>query len=497
MHGIHDRVEAVRSRQQRQWLWQVFSVGLVVGGLIGCLLGIARLLGAEALSLTAIATAVVACPVAGLFYGLLIPRRLRQAAVAIDRQYRFKDRIATALNFMGQSDPSLIRELQIDDAAAHVAAIDPAQVAPYRTPRSCAWGISLSAAALVIAFLSGPARELDAAAVVPNDVVLAQAARVAEDLEELEEFNQEDRDPEIEELLRELAEKIEELQQPGVDPKEALATLSEMEAALEAKQQQLADPGTEAALQAIGEALSLAEPFAAAGEAMAKGDMEKAAEELEKLEMPELDRQTERALTEKLEQAQQDCSKGAQRQLKEAAGQVCSGLCQGDRSKFKEGMKGLAGQCKKQGRRKKLCDLLRKQCQGLCECKSECESACKKTGESKGKGGDNWGLGASGNEPGDKTGKLKTGTEMKITGMESEGGDSEIETVSTPEQQQDAVRQYRAKVDKYEQISESVLDSEPIPLGHRQTIRRYFEMIRPQGGETDAVVSETNDAPQK
>ena len=36
---------------------------------------------------------------------------------------------------------------------------------------------------------------------------------------------------------------------------------------------------------------------------MAKGDMEKAAEELEKLEMPELDRKTEKSITEKLQQA--------------------------------------------------------------------------------------------------------------------------------------------------------------------------------------------------
>jgi hypothetical protein len=28
-----------------------------------------------------------------------------------------------------------------------------------------------------------------------------------------------------------------------------------------------------------------------------------------------------------------------------------------------------------------------------------------------------------------------------------------------------------------------VLDSEPIPLGHRQTIRRYFELIRPEQGD--------------
>ena len=50
-----------------------------------------------------------------------------------------------------------------------------------------------------------------------------------------------------------------------------------------------------------------------------------------------------------------------------------------------------------------------------------------------------------------------------------------------------AVRQYRSQAEKYEALSESALESESIPLGHRQTIRKYFELIRPQGSETDAV----------
>ena len=36
---------------------------------------------------------------------------------------------------------------------------------------------------------------------------------------------------------------------------------------------------------------------------------------------------------------------------------------------------------------------------------------------------------------------------------------------------------------KYRKMTEAALNSEPIPLGHRQTIRRYFELIRPQGDE--------------
>jgi len=492
MQPIQDRVDAVRSRQQRQWLWQTISLGLVAGGIIGCGLGVARLLGVESLSFFWIGAAVVACPVAGLVYGLAVPRSTRAAATAIDRQYRLKDRIATAFNFMQQAAQSPLQQLQLDDARAHAATVDPAQVAPFRAPRSWGWGLMLSTAALLIAFLSGPRDEVKAA-VLQNDVVMNQANRVAAGLEELEKFNEEIADPEIEELLKQLAEQIEDLKQPGVDLKEALAKLSEMEAALQAKQEQLADPSSEAALQEIGEALSLAEPFQAAGEAMSQGEMEKAAEELAKLEMPKLDRQTERALTEKLDQAKQNSSQGSQRQLREATSQIAAGLTQGDRSKFKDGMEGLASECKKQGSRKKLSDLLRKQCNCLSECKSECEGACKSQAESKKKGGKNWGLASSGNDPGDKTAKLKTGPQMQITGTESASGDVDIETMSSPEQQQEAIRQYREKVDKYEQISESVLDSEPIPLGHRQTIRRYFEMIRPQGDETDAVFRETSE----
>ncbi len=177
--------------------------------------------------------------------------------------------------------------------------------------------------------------------------------------------------------------------------------------------------------------------------------------------------------------------------MKEAAGQAALGLSQGNRNRFKDGMEGLAGECKKRGRRKKLSNLLRKQCRSLSECKGECESACKNDGNSSKKGGNNWGLGKSDNQPGDKTPRLKSPNQMNITGQESIGGDIDVETTTAPESEQEAVRQYRQQAEKYEQMTESVLDSEPIPLGHRQTIRRYFELIRPQSGEVDAVIKKT------
>lgn len=487
MPGIRERVDAVRVRQQRQWTWQCLSWGLVAGGISGAACGVVAFFSASAVPWQWIGGAMLAGPLLGGLFATFRPRLLRDAAVAIDRSCSLKDRVATALHLMNKSaQESPVHQLQWVDAERHLAKIDLAAVAPIKAPRPWYWGLGFAIAALVIGLLAAPP-ELVVASIVRNDVVAAQAIRVELSLEELRKFNEEQADPEVEKLLKELAQKIEELKLPGLDPKEALAKLSEMEAALRDNQERMNDPSTAAELQSVGEALSLAEPFEAAGQAMSQGEMEKAAEELAKLELPEIDRQTERAMTEKLDQAQQNSGDGQKKQLQEAIGQVSAGLSQGDRGKFKDGVQGLAGECKKQGRRKKLSDLLRKQCQCLSECKGECESECKSTAQGKQKGGKKWGLAASGNEPGDKTAKLKTSPQMNITGQESSQGDVDIETMTSPEQQQEAVREYREKIQQYEQLSESVLDAEPIPLGHRQTIRRYFELIRPQAGETDAV----------
>ena len=484
MRKLPECVNDVRARQQRQWLWICFSRGLVFGAAAGCLAGVYRLATTGSLPLYWIVVSLIVGPLLGVLYAGLKPRRLNEAAVAIDRSYSLKDRVATALRFLERGNKSALCELQISDAESHVSKVVPTKVVPLAAPRSWGWGLALTCVAIVLGFVSGPPEKV-AAEIVSNEVVATQADRVTESLEELQEFNEEEIDPEVEKLLKSLTESIEELKKPGMDPKEALAKLSEMESVLQKQQDKIAQLDTEAALQEIGNALSLAEQLKAAGQAMSQGNMEKAESLLAKLEMPKLDRQTEKAITEKLDAMAENKSGSASDKLKNALAKLSAGLSQGNRNKFRDGCEGLAGECKKQGRRKKLTDLLRKQCKCLGECKSECEGQCKNEG--KGKGGNNWGLGRSGNEPGDKTMKLNTHPEMRIKGQESDQGEVDVETISSSEQEQEGVRKYRSQAQKYEQLSESVLSSEPIPLGHRQTIRRYFESIRPKNGETDQV----------
>jgi len=491
MVTIHERVQTVRDRLQQQWTWLCLSRGLVVGGVLGCGLGLVRWLTENPFSWLWVGAVVIAAPVVGALLATLQARTIRNAASIIDSRCGLKDRTETALGFLAAGEDTPVRRLQIADTAERLGHMDPMRVVPIQAPRSWLWGISLSVAAILIACLTGPPEQVEAA-LVSNEVVFAQASRVEEGLDELRKVQQEENNPELEKLLRELAAKIEQLKQPGLDPKEALANLSEMEAAMQTMQKQLTDPQSESQLQEIGKALSLAETMSAAGLAMSKGDMDKASEELAKLDMPQLDRKTEKAITEKLDQLQQNSGDGAKKQqLKEALGQISQGLSQGDRSRFKDGSNGLAGECKKQGQRKKLSDILRKQCQCLSECKGECEKECNSQAECKKPGGTNAGTARSGNEAGDKTPKLKAGPQMNITGQESSQGDVDIETSEAPEQEQAAVRQYRENADKYEALSESVLESESIPLGHRQTIRKYFEMIHPKDAPTDRPANST------
>ena len=51
--------------------------------------------------------------------------------------------------------------------------------------------------------------------------------------------------------------------------------------------------------------------------------------------------------------------------------------------------------------------------------------------------------------------------------------------MQAPEGEQDAIRQYAAKYDKFRREAEAVLSSEPLPMGHRETVRTYFQAIRP------------------
>jgi hypothetical protein len=180
-----------------------------------------------------------------------------------------------------------------------------------------------------------------------------------------------------------------------------------------------------------------------------------------------------------------------QAQLGEATGELSEGLESENESQCKGGACKLAGVCKKQGLRRAIGQCLGCQLSLLAECKSNCQGNCAKNGGMGANKSDSpklsWGLGASGKPLGEESTTLSsTLNRQEINGQHGDGP-SEREITHSPEGRQEATRDYREKYAEYKRMSEAVLESEPLPLGHRQTIRRYFESIRPQQSDAAAT----------
>src|SRR5690606_18071268 len=185
---------------------------------------------------------------------------------------------------------------------------------------------------------------------------------------------------------------------------------------------------------------------------------------------------------------------GKKGKLSDSIKEMAEGLEKEDPSKCKSGFCKAAGECRKQGTKKKISECLACQLNRLSECKGCCqgEGQCNNPGSNVAKSdspSNKAGMGAS-NKP---LGEDKTKLDSKRRNEDLSGiagdGPSERETLASAEAEQDAARSYKERYAEYRKQMEEVLDSEPLPLGHRETVRKYFESIRPTG-EEDAAVNE-------
>ena len=480
---------------QRRQLFQSISgwtvCGLLLGAVIGIGCGAVRFLGGWAdggwMALACLVTGPVLAGLAGLAW--LWPRpNWIAAARAVDQHYQLKDRTESALDFSQRTiaaDKQTFAELQLADAVAHLNHVVPEAVAPLKAPRLLPSALIASAAALVFALLPIKPQELAAAPLAPEQQIVEQAEEISERLKELEEEFQKEVDPELEQLLKELKQKTEEMKEPGVDVKEALAKISEMQAAIQSAQSQASLEQVDQQLQEIGEAMASAKALEGAGQALAEGKYDKAMKELAELDDVQFDRKEARNTAEKLKKAAKNSGGSGDGSISEATNEIAEGIENDDSDATKSGAKKLGDKVGKQARKKKINDLLNGELAQLCECKANCQKNSTVTGKKKQKSNNpsnNWGMSESGNIDGNSTSLSSAATREQITGRSGEG-ESEFETSSTSEGRQEAQRGYKEVYQKYKKMSDAVLENEQIPLGHRQTIRKYFESIRPQQSE--------------
>ncbi|MHC4398541.1 MAG: hypothetical protein ACYTG0_02565 [Planctomycetota bacterium] len=477
---IHGRLNAVRSRQRWQLGLKIGSLGLLIGSSLAILLAMARLLGMDLSPWVTIWLSLGGLGL-GLAAGLLTGCSWKRAARAVDSHYRLKDRAATALEFLEANDPTILHRLQVADAIEHLDEMDPRQVAPLRMPRLVPYALSALALVLLCVIIPLATEEAEAALSAPLPEIVAEADRLEETMiEELERLTIQQPEEKLEPLLKELEELVDDMKEPGVDQPEALAKLSEMQAAIAAALAEYNLEAVDSHLKGLAEALSPAEAMQDATAALEEGNYDKAAEELENMDLSEMTRKEAKTVAGKLKKLAKQMEEGSQQELSGATTELCEGLeCQ-NASKCKSGARCLAGLIRKQKLRKGIGMCLGCQLDRLAECKGAC---CKNGGNRIAKSdrpSNNWGLGASGKPFGDDATHLGGKRRLeKITGTAGDGP-AEVEVTHSPEGPRQTARSYREMYQEYQKMSEAVLDSEPLPLGHRQTIRRYFELIRPQ-----------------
>lgn len=486
---IYGKLRPVRRRQREHLILRTTALGLLVGSLSAVALGIWRWYSGQPVSQTTVLAVLVAGPIVGMLLGALWRRSWNEAAAAVDARYSLKDRTITALDFMAKGETTVFHRLEVADAEEHLATIQPADVAPFRVPRVIPFALGALAVALLLFLVPLRGNKAAAEPLAPIPEIVAEAVKIGENIEALDDLAKQERDKELQELVKQLKEKVEELKQPGVDEREALAKLSEMQAAIAAQQAQYNVGLVDGQLQAMGDALVPADSLEAAGQALQEGKFDQAAKELEKLENPELDRKEAKAVEEKLKQVAQSMGDAGLGQMSAAATEMAEGIKDGKNAKFKKGSKTMATLTKGHGRRRKIKEILDIEIDDLNESKGRMKNPgdkaarYRKPEKSKTPSSD-WGASISGNVEGDQTNMASKRDLKEVTGNPGDGP-SEMETTHSPEGRQSAARQYREKYQKYSKMAESVLDSEPIPLGHRETIRKYFELIRPQNGESE------------
>lgn len=486
----------VRARQQRLFALRAGAFGLAVGAGVGLVMGACRLaLGMDVPAAYGVA-ALVAGPVLGLLVGFALRRGWHDAAAAVDGHYQLKDRTVTALAFAEQPAGTEWHALQIDDAMAHLGTVEPKAVVPATAPRG--WTAAFSTAVAAAVALAWPMAQQQAEAgpaPVPEHIAAVAAdqkerlaaldKKLSETLADVEEPGTEDEKKGLKELLQKLADKVEEMNQPGTDEREALAKLSEMQADLQALADQLNVAAMDGELSSLGSALAASTAFEGAGKALQEGKLEKAAKELEKLDQVEMTPKEAKALAEKLEQLSKKMGDAGQGSLGEAVGELADGL-RGGKGKVGGGAKKLAKKLNYAVKKRKINDLLLSQIDELKECKCECQAnggARIKLAQKSDSPSSTWGRAISGNVDGEKTQLNGKRNEVQVSGTPTGEGDSDVETTATPEARQQASREYKEKYQKFRKESEAVLDGEPIPLGHRQTVKRYFELIRPSNAD--------------
>lgn len=474
----------VRHRLRLAAMLRAGGVGLVVGLAVLLLATLIAVAGWVTVNWIAIGAVAVACPVIGALAAGTRPHGDTTAARLMDDRFALKDRVITALEL---SDKDPLKPAQRRDAEQHLDRFDPVECVPLRWDRRILGLAGGLAVATLIVGLSSVINPSTATAKSTLPLANQQALGLqATLLPEMESLTEEIDDPSLRELLEELKEKVDQMKDSPENESDLLATLSEMQQSIAEAQAKMQAEMSDAEAMELAKAIEPADELQKSAKALQEEDYDAAAEAMRAAMPNQLSDSQRRAVSDNL-RTMVAASNSPNSPLSKTLGELSEGLDKKNPSQCKQCLSKLAGQCKKKSACKKAGSCLSRCLSLLSECKGQCRGQCespfaKKTNSPSTKAGS-----AASNEPlGDRTSRIDTQrTEETITGINSGEGDSETELLTSPEAQQSASRGYSQKYNEFRQAAEEVLENEPLPISHRQTVRQYFEAIRPDAAHSN------------
>lgn len=319
-----------RAREAVRWGVRGLAAGLAAGLGLALIARLAPLQPVPVLALWAAGLAVGGLGLA-LAAGFFWPRSRQAAARYFDRAFSLAERTSAALELAARPDlaPDWLAREQWDDAARAARQVQAGRKLPlWAVPRLEA-GL---ATALLLALIASLALPNPQQARLAQQQAVQQA--IAEQQQQIEALIRAvEADPglteaEKEQLTRPLEEAQQRLQEPDLTEAEALQALAEAQQEVRSLQ----NPQAEAqagGLQQAGQGLSQNPTTQSAGEALANGDLQQAADSLSAIDPAQLTEAERQALADQLEQTA-DQLQGSNPETAEALQEAAEALRRGD-----------------------------------------------------------------------------------------------------------------------------------------------------------------------
>ncbi len=441
------------------------------------------------------------------------------SAWAIDQYAHLKSRVSSAYEFLKHGQLSVPERVQVRDALTHVHRLDLRDVLEWRPPpRVYALPFLLGLVTFALFVPPSPA-SIPVPAMDEERQAIEQAAleELQEDLERaLEDI------PEDEELTEELEQLKEKVEAGEATPRDVMIGLSRLDAKL-AEQLEANDASEwmdEA--QDLAPHLSAAELSKAAGEAMSRDEMKKAAEELQRMtremrrgegseeQRKGLQRRMEMAAGEMSENARQRRGQLSEESLSRDAERAANALSQGDMDEFSGAMREMSGKLRAADQQQQMMNARQRLAQARADMSQRQAQQRMARGQQQGQQ-----PGQQGEMPGQMPGQLQnansedpgglqagtqadpggTGEESRLeeayrnvlrASAQANEGETQTRVEQTGGQLSESALNVEDLYAEYAAVAEAALREESIPLTQRMHVRDYFKAIRPSA-EDDAL----------